>query len=184
MAVSAQAAAGGEAGLAAWIPLFQTALWVVAIIVVLIVFRRQISLLREAINKRLADGGSFKMGPFEFGELKERVNAVENKVDDLTERVSRAFLVAMSDAMYLNLEKLSTGRFGPYEKTPGLIRELRYLRDLGYVQIESVTKLHDRGDDLSKHARITPRGSAFVSLRREIDGRMESGVMPIRDSTS
>jgi cadmium resistance protein CadD (predicted permease) len=54
MRVSAQASAGGEAGLAAWIPLFQTVLWVVAIVVVLIVFRHQIGLLRQTIDKRLS----------------------------------------------------------------------------------------------------------------------------------
>jgi hypothetical protein len=168
MAVSTEEAAGG---IAPWIPLFQTALWVLAIIVALIVFRRQIGLLRETIDKRLSGGASLKVGPFEFGELKDRMNAVENRVDNLQERSAQAFLVAMSDAMYLNLEKLSTGHFGPYEKTPGLDRELRHLRDLGYIRIDSVTKMPEKGDDLSRHAEITPRGSEFVSLRKEMDGR-------------
>jgi hypothetical protein len=72
MAVNAQTAPGGDADWAAWIPLFQTALWVL--------------LLRQTIDKRLAAGGAFKIDPFEFDELKDRLNAVLSKVDDLNGR--------------------------------------------------------------------------------------------------
>jgi hypothetical protein len=169
MSVSAQASAGGEAGLAAWIPLFQTALWVVAVLIMLVVFRRQIGLLRETIDKRLAGGASLKVGPFEFGELTDRVNAVENKVDDLSERVSRAFLVAMSRPMFGNLVRLSMGNFGHYQMHDGFERELRHLRDVGYVEIESIRGIPREGSDLSNYVTVTPEGRNFVALRQELD---------------
>lgn len=88
MAFLAQESVGESAGPAAWIPLYQTGAWVVVALVVLVVFRRQLSVLRDTIDKRLTGGASLKVGPFEFGELIQRVDAVEVKVDSLGERVS------------------------------------------------------------------------------------------------
>ncbi|PZN85182.1 MAG: hypothetical protein DM484_01715 [Candidatus Methylumidiphilus alinenensis] len=68
--------------------------------------------------------------------------------------------------MYFNLEKLAaTDPFGKYEKTKGLERELYHLRDIGYVDIESIKAIPESGDDLSKYVKITDTGKAFVKLR-------------------
>jgi hypothetical protein len=119
-----------------------------------------------------------KVGPFEFGELKERVNAVESRVDNLSDRVSRAFLVAMSQPMFRNLVMLETGHFGHYQMNGGLERELRHLRDVGYVEVESIRDIPHVGEDLSQYVRITREGRNFIALRRELDALRQGETDP------
>jgi hypothetical protein len=69
--------------------------------------------------------------------------------------------------MYFNLKKIASGNFGPYEIAhwSGLQRELYYLRDIGYIEVDSVSKLPQKGDNLSDCVRITDLGRKFVELR-------------------
>ena len=149
-------------------PLIQTVLWLVVALVALIVLRTEIRQLRAAIGARLTGGAAVKLGPLELGALVETVESVKGQVETLSDRVSRAFLLSMSEAMYGNLQKLATGKFGPFEKTGGLERELRYLRDIGYIDVPSVNAIPASGENLSDFVTVTPSGRSFVSLRGEL----------------
>lgn len=149
-------------------PLIQTVLWLVVALIALIVLRKEIRQLRTAIGIRLTGGAAVKFGPLELGELVEAVESVKGQVETLNDRVARAFLLSMSEAMYGNLKKLASGNFGPFEKTGGLERELRHLRDIGYIDISSVNAIPVSGENLSDFVTVTPSGRSFVSLRGEL----------------
>jgi hypothetical protein len=152
-----------------YVPLIQTVLWITATVVVVLILRPEFAAFRTALRERLERGGSFKFGPMELGALEREISDVRIQVDDLHKRVSKLFLLAMSDSMYENLRKLADGRFGHFEKTGGLDRELRYLRDIGYVRIPSergISGIPASGDDLSDFVTITETGRLFVELRK------------------
>jgi hypothetical protein len=148
-----------------YVPLLQTALWVLLVLVVLRVLGRD---FRAALLRRVQEGGSLKVGPVEFGELRNEVATVRSKVDDLGERVSKLFLLTMSAPMYVNLRKLASGAFGPYQMSGGLERELYHLRDLGYVEVHAIREIPASGSELLDHVSITEAGSQFVALREEM----------------
>jgi hypothetical protein len=80
--------------------------------------------------------------------------------------------MTMSRPMYKNLRKLESGRFGPYEMSEGLKRELYHLRDIGYIEVQSIREIENRypeGENLSIHVEITKAGREFVKLREKIE---------------
>lgn len=91
-----------------------------------------------------------------------------DQLEETNRKVQRLFVMTMAEPMFHNLKKLSTDHFGPYEMSLGLERELRYLRDVGYIRVPSVGAIPKRDDDLSKHVRITAAGRDFVQLREEL----------------
>lgn len=52
----------------AWVPLFQTALWVALIVWLVLRYHAQLGALIAAVQKRIEHGSSLKAGPFELGE--------------------------------------------------------------------------------------------------------------------
>lgn len=150
----------------AWVPLFQTALWIAGLVVLGLIFRREISALRQEIVRRLSDGGQVKIGSIlELGEVRQEVRQIRGQVDEISQQVSVLFLSTMSPTMYFNLRKLESGRFGPFEANDGLVRELQHLRDLGYIEVNGLRQLPAAGDELCQFATITPTGRDFVKLR-------------------
>jgi hypothetical protein len=153
----------------AWVPLLQTALWIAFLLALLVIFRREVVALRQEALRRLAQGGSVKIGTLlELGEVKGEVRELRGRVDDISQRVASLFLLTMSPTMYVNLRKLNSGHFGPYEANDGLLRELQHLRDLGYIEAHGLRQLPHSGPDLSQYVTITPTGRDFVSLRESL----------------
>jgi hypothetical protein len=156
-----------------FVPLLQTALWVLLVVGLLIYFRSDLRVLRESLRWRIKEGASLKLGPVEVGELRSEVRSVREELSDLNQKVTRLFLTTMSPAMFENLSKLHTGHFGPFEKTQGLKRELYHLRDIGYLAVESISALPDEGPNLSDFVSITETGRSFVELRRSSGHKKE-----------
>lgn len=144
------------------IPLFQSVLWVALIAFLIYYFRRDIDLLRLELQKRIQSGQQLEIGPLKLQRIEEKVATVENDVN-----IAKQFLLSMSKPMYDNLKKIASGNFGPYimERGSGLQRELYHLRDIGYIHVESIRNIPDRGDNLSLQVKITPIGEKFVNLR-------------------
>jgi len=142
------------------IPLFQSFLWVILIISLVAYFRRDIHLLRDEIRRRIKSGEPIELGPLKL--LEKKVEVVENEVN-----VTKQFLLSMGPAMYFNLKQIASGNFGRYEIAvwSGLKRELYYLRDIGYIRVDSISKLPEKGDNLSDYVQITDIGRKFVELR-------------------
>lgn len=146
-----------------YIPLFQSALWVLFAVLVLLFFGPQ-------IKDRLRAGGGLKIGMFELGELRHKLDNVQGQLDDLGEKVATLFLSTMSEGMYLNLSKITSGHFGEFRKSTALERELRFLRDYGFIEIHSVGSLPSEGPELCQYASVTATGRRFVDLA-EAQGR-------------
>ena len=145
------------------IPLFQSSLWVILIIFLVYYFRTDLQLLRDELRRRLKSGEALEIGPLKL---------IENKVKDVEKEVNvtKQFLLSMGDAMYFNLNKIESGKFGHYKmgQWSGLKRELYYLRDIGYIKVESISKIPEQGDDLSYYVKITDIGKKFVELRKSV----------------
>lgn len=122
-----------------FVPLFVQWSWILLVIVLLVAFRRELSLLRQSVVSRLERGGSIEFGSFKLGELRRDLESVRDELDRTTRLASELFLSTMSPAMYVNLKKLNSGFFGPYGKNEGLARELYHLRSIGYIVVESGT---------------------------------------------
>ena len=151
-----------------FIPLLQTILWILLILWFIKFFRPELKLLREVLVKRLESGGYVKIGPVEIGELKNQVETVRQQLDDVNQKVSDLFLATMSPSMYFNLKKFARGHFDKYEMTKMLERELYHLRDIGYIDIESIKAIPKMGENLSDYVTITTTGKNFVTLRESI----------------
>jgi hypothetical protein len=144
-----------------YLPLIQTILWIVLIAFGILMFRKP-------LLERIEQGASFKIGPVEFGALEKKVEDVQKEVSDLSERVAKVFLFAMPNTMYVNLKKLNSGKFGDYEMSLGLERELYHLRDMGYIEVESIKGIPSSGRNLSDHVKITETGQRFVEIRDSV----------------
>jgi hypothetical protein len=142
-----------------YVPLIETGLWVLFATGVLIAFWRP-------LTQSIKAGSSFKIGGIlELGGISQRMDNVEQQVNDLSDKVSKLFLYTMSGPMFLNLRKLASGNFGEYEMGDALKRELYHLRDIGYIHVESIRDVLLRGENLSRHVSVTPAGLQFVELR-------------------
>lgn len=144
-----------------YIPLIQTVVWAVLILAIFLFFGSE-------IKQRMREGGSVKIGPVEFGELKAKVDEVQGNVSELNDKVTQLFLHTMSPGMYGNLKKIASGHFGEYVKGPGLDRELRFLRDYGFIEVQSISSIPRAGSDLSRYVSATETGKNFVELRENL----------------
>lgn len=150
------------------IPLMQTLSWIIFITFCVYFFRKEIIDLRAAISTRLKDGTAVKLGALELGEIRQEVKTVKDQLALTNDKISRLFITTMGLDMYNNLKKLHSANFGQFQKSKGLVRELYYLRDIGYIEVSSITDLPNAGDQLSKYVVTTPLGSEFVQLREQI----------------
>ena len=148
-----------------YVPLIQTGLWIAAFIGAAWIFRREIASLQRAVHERLRAGAPVKLAWLELGEVRTEVKTMRDQIDGLSQQVATLFLATMSPSMYMNLRKLESGRFGRFESSDGLKRELSHLRDLGYVEINGIRQLPATGEELTNYVSITPTGRDFVRLR-------------------
>lgn len=148
-----------------FVPLFQTLLWVCLALGVVFIFRKEIALIRKVLAKRLEGGASLELGFLKIGELRAELDIVRRGLNDANEKIGRLFLAAISPWMYQNLRKLASGRFGSYEMSNVLERELYHLRDVGYIKVESISAVPRVGTNLSDYVKITTSGEEFVKLR-------------------
>jgi hypothetical protein len=104
-----------------------------------------------------------------FGVGKEGFSAdLQQQLNETNARIDRLFLLTMSGPMYENLRKLASGLFGPYTMSVGLRRELYHLRDIGYVEVNSISEIPSTGKDLSAYVQVTPVGAEFVKKREKM----------------
>ncbi len=150
-----------------YVPLIQTILWIFFSLAMIVFLRKEIKLILNSINDRLKSGSGFKIGPVEIGALKSKIDNVEKEVTNVNENVSKLFLITMAEPMYNNLEKIGTGSFGKYKFSKGLERELYHLRDIGYIDVESIQSIPKEGADLSQYVKVTDVGKEFIQLREE-----------------
>ena len=100
--------------------------------------------------------------------MQKKVEKAEENINDISEKVNTLFLMTMSPAMYDNLRKIVTEKFGPYDMTDILRRELYHLRSIGYIDVLSISKIPPHGHDLSVYIKATQAGKQFTELREKL----------------
>jgi hypothetical protein len=106
----------------------------------------------------------------EISDIKSRQETAESRITEAEKKVDRIFAYTMSDSMFLNLKKLSTGEFGHFKNSSALRRELRHLRDVGYITARGhISDLPEKGENLSDFVTVTPVGKEFVEFREELE---------------
>jgi len=101
-------------------------------------------------------------------ETRSSVQATDAAVESVNRKLDTLFALSISDWQYQNLEKLTSGRFGPYVRSMGLENDLRHLRNHGYVEVPSVRDLPDTGEELCDYVAVTDTGRLFVELRQSL----------------
>jgi hypothetical protein len=115
-------------------------------------------------------------------KLDTKVNATNDKLKEAQaeieankEKVDNLFLLSMGPDIYTNLKKIASGHFGKYYKpnAGGLDRELRHLRNIGYVEVKdnSISEIPEHGENLSEYVWATETGKDFVTLRESVEQR-------------
>jgi hypothetical protein len=146
-----------------YVPLIQTALWIGLALFGFFLFRRE-------IIGRIRAGGGFKLGPVAFEAIQTQVEHVQQQINDVSDRVSELFLRSMDEYTYANLRKLGSGHFGAYQMNGGLERELRHLREVGYITVlsPSISSIPAEGDNLSNFIQISPTGLQYIEFRSSL----------------
>jgi hypothetical protein len=103
-------------------------------------------------------------------EMKSRQDFAEKRIVDAENKINRLFAYTMSESMFSNLRKLASGNFGPFINNGGLRRELRHLRDIGYIKsLRHIGDIPKEGANLSEFIKITDVGSQFVEFRNSLE---------------
>ena len=137
-------------------------LFAIIAVAILLIISTQIDKLVEITVKTGELSVKLQQAQRDIKEAKEEIEQTKEKIDKL-------FLLSLSPAMYKNLHKLSTGKFGYYEKSKPLERELYHLRNVGYIDVFAISQIPSRGDNLSDYVEITETGKEFVRLRELIE---------------
>lgn len=67
--------------LAAYVPLYQTLIWVVLILIALVIFLPQLKSVLETMRTRIESGSSFKAGPVELGEDIQNLQSIDDQTN-------------------------------------------------------------------------------------------------------
>ncbi len=156
-----------------FVPLIETILWIGLIVWLITYFQKEFRAFLDALKDRLKAGSSIKVGSIEIGELKKEVKGVRKELSEINEKASDLFLTTMSPNMYFNLRKLNSGNFGDYVMNQGLKRELYHLRDIGYIEVGSISALPYEANNLSDYVKISLTGKKFVELRESAEKERE-----------
>jgi hypothetical protein len=78
--------------------------------------------------------------------------------------------MTMPKEIFLNLRKLASGAFGPFETSGNFRRDLRHLRSIGYIRVQgAIGDIPASGNELSEYISVTPVGQQFVALREAFE---------------
>jgi hypothetical protein len=121
--------------------------------------------------------GAIMLAPLVFNirELNFGKSGLVAKLEYRVERTSLAMdqlvILSMSQEIYANLKKLSSGRFGQFVLGPSFKRELAFLSHLGYIEfiqggLDGIPENQDL-PQLSAYAQVTELGRQFIGLREK-----------------
>jgi len=137
----------GEKEITAIVSLLQSIIWPIFILFILYWLKRnyseQLSMLFEAVRKRIEQGSSLKLGPVELGEIKElrdSVQQTQNFVDDLKAKytsLESAYLASAQafepDAPVFDLDELAS-------QLKSLASGLPSLDFMKYIAVSGITQ--------------------------------------------
>jgi len=109
------------------------------------------------------------------GELE----SLRHRLDETDKRTSDLVRLVLPREEFHTLRELAVRRFGPYALGGGLERELRHLRQLGYVDVPSIGAIPRHGGELAEAVRVTPSGERFVELREQLEREVIEPAAPL-----
>lgn len=107
-------------------------------------------------------------------ELSKKVEEAKAKADDASDKayqslatITRFVFNSMPQPTFGNLQKIATGRFGPFGMSERFRQELRNLRDSGYIVTNDIhiSDIPAQGNDLSDFVYCSELGKEFISRR-------------------
>jgi hypothetical protein len=106
-------------------------------------------------------------------EVQQKVADQERKIDAQREIIEQLVVYSMSWYIFTMLAQLyhrnTTGQEYLY-RDGDMARDLRFLRDHGYLEHFNIAGLHD-GENLVEKVRLTPIGNFLVELREQMQAR-------------
>lgn len=115
---------------------------------------RQYRLLyEEALHRRV---NQFFCKPFHVEHLEQRLAGQIARLERL---------LTMPVDMFMNLRKLESGSFGPYEMTEQFRLQLRELEQTGLISMQAPEVIPYRGTNLSQFVHISHAGREFIRQR-------------------
>jgi hypothetical protein len=153
--------------MAEWIPLFQTLVWPIFVIALVVYFRTTWSTILGAIAERIRSGASIKAGPggIELGAItavvKQEVNKLEQDVVDL-------LISTVLDAYeYVTLQKIRGDRPNDsFKFTTKGHAQLERLVNVGLIEEKKGSNLFADGNErwiwVRDHYSLTDRGTQYL----------------------
>lgn len=155
----------------AYVPIFQSILWIGLILLLIRMFTPEIQLIRNILNKRLKEGGAVEIGPIKLGELKK-------EQAHLAKEIALIKLVAtliVSDYERMHLQNLVSEEPFVAEVKPGSTFEweLRHLLTLKLVDRHPGkgmrTLLDQEKGNIKAHLFITELGRKYLKVLEEVN---------------
>ena len=112
-----------------------------------------------------------------FREIENQVESQQVKIEKQSrilekqqEIINQLVIFSMAFFLFERLKGLyyarKNGNEYIFHKTDDSIKDLRYLRDNGYIDIIGIGQFHD-GQDIAPTVKLTPIGEYYVQLREE-----------------
>ena len=118
------------------------------------------------------------LGSVRFRQVEQRVERQEHRLAEQQEIIAQLVVYSMSWYLFDLLSKLyhrrREGGEYLYRDNEAMRRDLRFLRDHGYLEHFTISTLQD-GQDLVSTLTLTPVGNFLVELREQIGRDREAG---------
>lgn len=154
----------------AYVPLFQSALWIGLIIVLVAFFRTEVALARRVLSKRLEGGAPFEIGPFKLGEIRQEQQRQAKEI----EWVKLLVKLVISDYERMHLHNLASQApfVSEVQRGSTFEWELRHLLSLKLIDRQpgkGMRSLISQGrGDIKTHLYITEQGKGYLKITDEV----------------
>ncbi len=71
--------------------------------------------------------------------------------------------------LYKNLRKNASDELGKYTLSEPFKRDLYFLRNSGFIEVNAISRIPPQGGNLSAHIRITSAGRQYIQTREVIE---------------
>lgn len=123
-----------------------------------------IPVLRSNVKRGKFFGQEVEFLEQKVGEQEKRISQTETQVLEAQEKINAVVTYSLAFYLFKHLSKLYHEREYHFNKDPNFERELRFLRDLGYLEFFRIGELRD-GENLVGKLKLTPLGKILVELR-------------------
>jgi hypothetical protein len=134
-----------------------------------------VAILNYVLNRPVTKASLAKMVA-ETEKIRTETEIIRSKVSDAQEKVNTIVKYSLAFYLFDHLSHLYYDNEYVYHKNPNFERDLRFLRDHGYLEQFHIGPIQD-GENLIGKACLTPLGKLLVELR-------EQGGKPKAESTA